>query len=997
MPRWPVAILAAAPVALAADPAPGPLPAEQAAKQSVLPDGFRMSVFAAEPLVTQPVSFCLDHRGRVWVAEALNYGAWQPTGKDRVAILEDTDGDGRADKRTVVCDSFNYITGVEVGFGGVWVMSPPGLYFVPVTDDKAGVPELVMDGFGYKESRHNLANGFTWGPDGWLYGGHGRTSPSDVGAPGTPAKDRIHCDGGVYRLHPVTKTFEVFADGTTNPWGVDFDDYGQCFVSNCVNPHLFHVIPGGHYEPWRNRPSSQYAYERLPTIADHLHYPGGDIRGTLGKAETLAMGGGHAHCGTLVYLGDAFPKQFRNTVLTCNVHGRRVNNDILKRKGSGYVASHGKDLMVSADPWFMGVTLRLDPGGGVLVSDWSDTGECHTYKPDMKTGRIYRISHGEPQLPKVDLSKLSDAELVGLQKHPNEWQVRTARRVLQERGPGTNEHARLKEMTLSEPSAVHRLRALWTLHATGGLHRDGPEYLLADPSEHVRAWAVRLLSEQADPPRERFVSLAKNDPSPVVRLEIASALQRLSIEKRWAIVEGLLSRAEDAADANLPLMIWYGFEPLVPADPERALDVAAKGQIPLVRQFAVRRFLDHAATVGAKADLAPLVSVLATAPPAAVPDLLRGAREGIKGRRNLPMPAGWPAVYAKLRDHADNQVRDNAVSLALAFGDPRAVTDLRALAADKAAPPADRAGAVDALVGVKAADLAPLLFELLPDPATSRPALRGLAAYSHPDTAAKVLAAYPRFDADEKADAVATLAARRDTALSLLAAVEAKRVARSEVSAFAARQMFALNDAAVRDRLKHVWGEVRPTAGKPEVLAKYKTMLTPAYLRSADVNNGKAVYAKTCQACHKLNGLGTDIGPNLNGVNRGNLDYWLTNLTDPGAEVGKDYRMSVVRTTDGRVVSGIVTERTTARVVVQTATERVTLAAADVEGVTESALSLMPDGQLDALRREDVRDLIAYLMGGERPCCLRASLHNAKPQAATEPTRAPPHAGRAPR
>ena len=109
----------------------------------------------------------------------------------------------------------------------------------------------------------------------------------------------------------------------------DFDDYGACFVSNCVNPHLFHMIQGGHYEPWRNRPSSLYAYERLPTIADHLHYPGGDLRATLYTPDTLAMGGGHAHCGTLVYLGGSFPADYRNTVLMCNVHGHRVNRDIL--------------------------------------------------------------------------------------------------------------------------------------------------------------------------------------------------------------------------------------------------------------------------------------------------------------------------------------------------------------------------------------------------------------------------------------------------------------------------------------------------------------------------------------------------------------------------------------------------------------------------------------------------------------------------------------------
>src|SRR5262245_43070444 len=467
--RWAIAFACCVPFAVvAAEPTPGPLAAEKTAKTSVLPDGFKMTVFAAEPDIIQPISFTVDARGRVWVAEALNYGEWQATGKDRVVILEERDGKL---KRTVFYEGFNYITGIEVGFGGLWVISPPNLYFVPDRDgdDKPdGEPQILLDGFGYKESRHNLVNGFTWGPDGWLYGGHGRTSPSDVGRPGTPPEQRVHCDGGVYRIHPVRKVFEVFADGTTNPWGVDFDDYGQCFVSNCVNPHLFHMIQGGHYEPWRNRPSSQYAYERLPTIADHLHYPGGDLRSTLGTPDTLAMGGGHAHCGTLVYLGDSFPADYRNTVLMCNVHGHRINRDILKRVGSGYTASHGKDFAISTDPWFMGVTLRTGPDGSVFVSDWSDTGECHTYKPDMRTGRIYKISYGKPNRAKVDLAKLSDVELVKLQTHRNDWYVQHARRRRQERAKAadfdTDVFSRLTDIVFKD-DIPRSLRALWTLHA----------------------------------------------------------------------------------------------------------------------------------------------------------------------------------------------------------------------------------------------------------------------------------------------------------------------------------------------------------------------------------------------------------------------------------------------------------------------------------------------------------------------------------------------------
>ena len=186
-----VLVLMTGSILLAADPTPAPLPPDQAVKAMRVPEGFTATLVAAEPDVVQPIAFCVDDRGRLFVAEALNYGTWQPTGKDRIVILADPDGNGRFRSRKIFSEGFNYITGIEVGFGGVWVMSPPKLYFVPDRDgdDRPdSEPVVVFDGFGYKESRHNLANGFTWGPDGWLYAGHGRTSPSDVGRPGTPAE-----------------------------------------------------------------------------------------------------------------------------------------------------------------------------------------------------------------------------------------------------------------------------------------------------------------------------------------------------------------------------------------------------------------------------------------------------------------------------------------------------------------------------------------------------------------------------------------------------------------------------------------------------------------------------------------------------------------------------------------------------------------------------------------------------------------------------------------
>jgi len=963
---------------LAEERTPAPLPPVEAAKRMQLPDGFKATVFAAEPDVVQPISFAIDDRGRLFVAEALNYGEWKATGKDRIIILEDTHGDGRADKRTVFYEGFNYITGIEVGFGGVWVVSPPGLYFIPDRDgdDKPdGPPELIFDGFGYKESRHNLVNGFTWGPDGWLYAGHGRTSPSDVGRPGTPADKRVHCDGGVYRIHPTRLVFENFADGTTNPWGVDFDDYGACFVSNCVNPHLFHMIQGGHYEPWRNRPSSQYAYDRLPTIADHLHYPGGDLRATLGTETTLEMGGGHAHCGMLIYLGGAFPADFRNNAFMCNIHGHRINRDILRRKGSGYTASHGKDFAISADPWFMGVTLRTGPDGSVFVSDWSDTGECHTYKPNTQTGRIFKISYGKPEKPRIDLPNATDDELVKLQSSRNDWYVRHARRLLQERSakPGWKAdavHTALRaQLDSAELHVPQRLRALWALRVTGGLDSLQALPLLDDRSEYVRAWAVQFLCEGGDLPAgavTKFADLAKSDPSPVVRLYLASALQRLNPKSAWPIAERLLSHAEDANDANLPLMYWYGIEPIIISDPLRpVLELAPNAKISLVRRFMTRRFAEWAPLhEWGSVILAWVLAIKNSDDEAVQLDLLEGAREGFRGRRKLEVSGSWKELYPRLAQSKRADIRQCALALGLIFDDPQALTEARKTARSRESPLPERVAAIQALIDKRPEDLVSLLQELLKDEAVRLYAIRGLATVPDAITPKLLIFRYPVLTLEERRELVATLSSRKEFALELLDAVESRKIPRSDISAYAARQMHALGDREVAERLRTVWGEVHESAPqKLGQLAKYKKLLTPAYLKNADPNNGRLVYSKTCQNCHKLFGEGGAIGPDLTGSNRSNLDYLLSNIIDPSAEVGRDYKMSTVTTADMRVITGIIVERTPARVVIQTATERVTVPAEDVDTVKDSALSIMPDGQLDALSREQVRDLIAYLSG----------------------------------
>ncbi len=951
-----------------------PLPPAEAARTMVVPDGFQVSLFAGEPDVMQPIGFCIDDRGRLWVAEAYNYPHHGTKPGDRILIFADTDGDGKFDKRTVFYDKLNYVTGIEVGFGGAWVVSPPSLYFIPDRDgdDKPdSEPEVLLDGFGNHANSHNLANALAWGPDGWLYGTHGRTNWSLLGKPGTPKEQRIRFDGGVYRYHPVRHVWEPYADGTTNPWGIDWNDYGDAFVCNCVNPHLFHVIYGAHYEPWRNRESSQYAYQRIPTIADHLHFVGqASVQEGLGSVAEDAAGGGHAHCGTMVYLGDNWPAKYRNTLFTNNIHGRRINNDLLQREGSGYSASHGKDLMRSKDPWYMGVTLKYGPDGSVFASDWSDTGECHSVKNTRReTGRIYKISYGKPVTKPVDLAALDNAALVELQLHRNDWYVQHARRLLQERAAsGADMSAvtrRLFSMFNDEKEVPRKLRALWALHVIGQLKPDLLIQQLGHESdEYVRGWAVQLLCEGGSPSADalsRFCELAAQGGSAYVRLHLASMLQRLKMSDRWLLAESLMSRGGDVNDHNLPLMIWYGIEPLVNEDLARFVELTSNLRFPLIARNIGRR-------VASLADVKPGLELIALqlgeADHGNHAELLAGVIEGLEGRRTVDVPEGWSRVYEKLQGSSSEAIRERSLQLALIFDDPVALANLRRVTINDDAEAVVRNRAIQALVAKKSPNLTPLLILLISDPVVRRAALRGLAEYNDARTPMAILKVYPTFDAAARQDAVQTLASRPTWAGALLEAIEAGRVSRQELTAYTARQIYNVGDAKLKERLQAVWGEVRTTsAEKAKLVADFKKRLTPESLVKADRTAGRAIFQKTCASCHRFFDAGGAIGPDITGSQRTNLDYLLQTLVDPSAAVGKDFQMHIIETVSGRVITGLVVAETKAATTIQTVNEKVVIPNSEIEDRTISPLSIMPEGMLQNLKIEEVRELIAYLMG----------------------------------
>jgi putative membrane-bound dehydrogenase-like protein len=960
------------------------LPPQKAAEVMTVPPGFRVQLFAGEPDVHQPIAMCLDDRGRVWVAEAYCYPRRRPgkgptldlapgTGKaegdrgDRILIFEDTDRDGRFDKCTVFMEGLNLVSGLEVGFGGVWIGAAPYLLFVPVKegeDKPAGPPQILLEGWAYEDT-HETLNTFTWGPDGWLYGCHGVFTHSRVGKPGTTYEQRIPINAGIWRYHPTKHLFEVFAHGTSNPWGLDYDEHGQFFCEACVIPHCFHIFQGARYHRQAGVHFNRYTYADIQTIADHLHYATATPHA--GNDRSDSAGGGHAHCGLMAYLGGTWPAEYSGKLFIGNIHGRRLNMDIPKPKGSGFVASHGPDFLLANDAWARFINFRYGPDGNVYLIDWYDKQACHTNDHDVwdrSNGRIYKICYGDTKQVRVDLQKCSDEELVQYQLHPNDWFARHARRVLQERRAARlqdlNARDSLEKIAFGDKDETRRLRGLWTLHNSGGLTEEQVRRGLADTSAYVRAWTIQLATEST--PQSALITklaeMAATDSSPIVRRYLASGLQRISPDARWETLANLLEHSEDAADPNLPLMYWYAAEPLAEINSQHALELAGQSKIPLILEFIVRRVSSTATGLA----LSQVVSGLAKAEqPNVQLAYLRGMREGLKGHRRVPMPSGWSDVYSGLSQSTSAEVRHLTTLVAVTFGDARALKVLRDVVVSATADPVERQSALASLLDAPDEQLSPVLQRLLSDPVLRAAALRGLASVNDPKIPEVVLRAYPSLDSHEKRDALSTLASRAGYGKALIEAVANKRIPSTDVSAEIVRQLRSLRDPGLDQRIADVWGIVRTTpVDRARMIRDHRRMLT-ASDRPPDLSLGRAIFAKVCQQCHTLFGTGSKVGPELTGSNRANLDYLLENILDPSAVIPKEYAATLIELKSGRFVTGLVRGETPAALTVITANETLTIPRSDIESIRPSDVSMMPDDLLKPLTKEEVRSLIAYL------------------------------------
>ncbi len=943
-------------------PGPALSPAE-AIKKMKVPEGFTVELVASEPDLVNPVAMTFDERGRIWVTESLEYPR-RPAGpgRDRVKVLEDTDGDGKVDRITVFAEGLNIPSGIAVGHGGVWVANAPDILFYKEGPDgkAAGKPEVVVSGFG-RDDTHELPNSLTWGPDGWLYGLNGVFNHSHVKHQGK----EFDFTCALFRIHPKTREFQLFCEGTSNPWGVAFDTEGSAFVSACVIDHLWHLTETGYYHR-QGGPYPPFTW-KIESIVKHKHQ----------KA---------AYCGIHYFDSDAYPPEYRDRLYMGNIHGGCVNVDVLQRHGSTYVGKGAPDFLTANDAWFMPVVQKTGPDGCLYVLDWYDRYHCYqdaNRDPkgiDRLRGRLYRIRYKDtPRAPKFDLARESDEQLIKRLHSPNNFYRDLAQRLLCERNhPETR--AALEKLVLSEQAPRKaRLHALWSLVGTGSLTPSFHEKLLAHRDATFRAWGVRAAGNfgKVEPSlRDRVVSLAK-DPSADVQLQVAIAARKLQGVDAIPLLVEVLSRC--GQDVLIPHIVWQNLHPLLEtqsaafiklvekADLQKAQPLAALLPRAIERILAARK-LDAPALAG----LLALLSEGRNANPVACGQCLAllatKVQTGELSGDSLMSLQGRiaPLVARMMKNDRDQTLALEATALAASWRDPAALERMRTGLADPRSTEEIRAKALAALIAANDAGLLPAVRKLFKDRQATSARFRGevlglLGKWDHPQVATVILDEYPSLESELQPRAIELLTQRRAWSDKLLQAIASKKIPATALNVNQVRKMLASKDPALAARVREVWGTFREDRNpeREKIVNEMRAFLrkTPGNARA-----GMLVFKNVCAQCHKIHGEGQEVGPDITSNGRADFEQLLSNVFDPSLVIGAGYIATTVNTRKGQVITGLVVENSPQRIVLKIQGGKLeTIARGDVEEVFVSKVSLMPEGLEKQIKPQELADLFAFL------------------------------------
>jgi putative membrane-bound dehydrogenase-like protein len=987
--------------------------ATEAPRRMQVPERFGLEVqlVAAEPMVRQPVAMEFDDRGRLWVIQYLQYpnpaGLKRakvdrysrttydkipeppprgPQGADRITILEDTDGDGAADRSKDFVSGLNLASGLAFGHGGVFVLQVPYLLFYPDRDGDDvpdGDPDVLLSGFGMEDA-HSVANSLTWGPDGWLYGCQGSTVTANIRG--------IEFQQGVWRYHPITHRFELFCEGGGNSWGLDFDEHGNLFYSTNYGGYaMLHGVQGAYY--WK-----QFGKHGA------LHNP--HAYGYFDHVPHKDLHGGHVTVGGIVYQGDSFGPEFRGKYIAADLLGHAVYWHELHPRGSTFSAAFAGDLLIANDTWFAPSDVTMGPDGSVYVCDWHDRRTAHPDPDadwDRSNGRIYRVKAKQP-LAKPSamdraggLTALPSSQLVAQLGDRNDWYVRKARRILADRRDGEMIFP-LRRLVMESNDDHLALEALWALYVSGGFSDEFAEKLLEHRSADIRWWTVRLWGDEQHVARTsatRLAQLAAHDPSVAVRCQLACTAKRLPAIDALPIIEQLIARSEDRDDPLMPLLIWWAVERHAVSSRADVLALftrPAVRELPLAREAILDRLMRRYAAEGTEPGYLACAKLLEATSAADRERMLAALDSGLADRTrarggnagtlfsNLAVvgqsqgelreaPPQLQKIPPQLVRLIDGTWRDDTaditlIRLAARLGRREAHSRAVALASDGQTPVAKRIAAVR-LLGEN------------PQPPAAGPLLRLLAGAEPPELQMAVLDALARFDGDEigtsllqeysalqppvRSKLCEVLLSRRPWALRLLEAVDGGKVEASDIAIDPLRLVSLHNDKRLDALVKKHWGSIQ--GGTPEDrLAEMRRISNDLRAGRGNLAEGKTLFTRHCATCHRLFGEGTQVGPELTHANRKNTDELLATIVSPSTVVRKEYISFLVQTTDGRVLTGLLVEQSPSSVTLLSAKNERTVVPRDaIETINESPTSLMPENLLSALKPQELRDLFSYL------------------------------------
>ncbi len=969
-----------------------------------LAEGYAIETLLSEPIISQPLSTAHDSHGRLWVVQYLQYpepaglrrlsrdNFWRTVydsvplppghggvpGADKITVHEDRDGDGTLETETTFVDGLNIATAVVPTGDGAWVLNPPYLLFYSDKDHdlKAdGPPEVHLEGFGLEDT-HSVVNSLCMGPDGWLYAAQGSTVSGNVRQYGSKETPKRSMGQAIWRYHPTTRQYEIFAEGGGNAFGVAFDNEGEIFSGhNGGDTRGFHYLQDAYYRKGFNKHGGLSNPNTFGYLDPMQHAPIQRFTHTMLLTEGTAFGATMPH----------------SMLAVDPLHGKLIQTQ-LSAVGSTFETKDIADAVASDDKWFRPVAIQDGPDGVAYICDWYDFQVAHLYahvgKMDRDHGRVYRFKPNSnpaviPWEPALAIgSDLDSLDYLSEQlKHPYRWHRWKARELIAK-------HPLKKKLYLVLENGIGNseqlgLESLWTANACGWIEDTilysgedslSLKKLLANPNPAVRAWTVRLACDDrvvSEATAEAIRSLASTEKNVKVLCQIASSAKRLPGEDAIPIMSALLSRDLPEADLALPLLMWWAIEPLT-GSPDLVLS-----QLPLSERF-------WKSPIGMQRIAPNLIEVWAkTNTPASMNAVTQVLKEIEKQPASIRQVAAKQATEAFERAFVGRSllgVPDSVLDALIGLGQPSLTLRLRRgdvesrkqavqLLVDSKTAAATRIQIAQLMSELHYVEALPNLLKLSGTASEAEPiraaAFAAIAGFDDAKVSEAILSSWADLSLSLRAVAGSVLGTRKAWTQDWLDACAEQLVDPKSMPMECIRAMRLHSDEALQNRITQRY----PSLSGPDLVQAQKevaSLLERIEPLEGDPYRGKAQFKTNCARCHKLYAEGGEIGPDLTGYQRDQLPTLIRNIIAPSLEIREGYQTVGVRMEDGAVLTGFIENQ---------ADEQFTLKAvdgkshvilkSDVEQVLQQVTSLMPEGMLNAMTDQQIADLLAYLRSSQ--------------------------------